>query len=94
MSKDLILLDTNIVIYTLQTNPIVSDFVNGKRGVISFSARIKKATIDLKSKYGSKLADAFIAACAIEFDIPLVSADSGFDKIKELNFIHILPTTA
>jgi hypothetical protein len=124
MNKDLMLLDTNIVIYTLQGNPVVSDFVDGKKGVISFvteigllgwkkitsqnkaaiktflndcmfienSIRIKQATIEIKSKYGCKLADAFIAASAIEFDIPLVSADKGFSKIKELNFINILPT--
>lgn len=124
MSKDLILLDTNIIIYTLKEDPIVSGFVDGKKGVVSFvteiellgwkdisaqnkaviemflndcmfieySARIKKTTIELKAKYGSKLADAFIAASAIDFDIPLVSADKGFSKIKELNFINILPT--
>jgi predicted nucleic acid-binding protein len=58
-----------------------------------YSIRIKQATIGIKSKYGCKLADAFIAASAIEFDIPLVSADKGFSKIKELNFINILPTS-
>ena len=31
MNKDLMLLDTNIVIYTLQGNPVVSDFVDGKQ---------------------------------------------------------------
>jgi hypothetical protein len=125
MSKDLILLDTNIIIYTLKEDPVISDFINGKRGVVSFvteiellgwknitqqnkatiemflddcmfieySIRIKKATIEIKSKYGLKLADAFIAASAIEFDIPLVSADKVFSKVKELNFINIFPTT-
>ena len=124
MNKDLILLDTNIIIYTLKEDPIVSHFINGKKAVISFvteiellgwknitsqnkaaiqmflndcmfieySSRIKQTTIELKSKYGLKLADAFIAASAIEFDIPLISADKIFSKINELDFINIIPT--
>ncbi len=125
MSKDLILLDTNIIIYTLNGDPRISDFINDKRAAVSFvteiellgwknitsqnraaiemflndcifleySIRIKQATIEIKSKYGLKLADAFIAANAIQFDIPLISADKIFDKVKELNFINIIPIT-
>jgi len=125
MSKDIILLDTNVIIYTLKGDPVISDFVNDKRAAVSFvteiellgwknitpqnkaaiemflndcifleySFRIKQTTIEIKSKYGLKLADAFITASAIEFDIPLISADKAFGKVKELNFINIIPIT-
>lgn len=35
------------------------------------------------------MSDAFIAATAIQYDIPFVSADSIFDRVKELNLLKI-----
>jgi predicted nucleic acid-binding protein len=125
MNKDLILLDTNIIIYALKNDPNIYSFVDKKRLAISFvteiellgwkgitasdrellneflkqclyidyNYQIKQRTISIKSSYALKLADAFIAASSIEFDIPLVSADKVFDKVTELNFIHLLPST-
>lgn len=125
MNDQLIMIDTNIVIYALNNNPTVYSFVNGKKLVISFiteiellgwkgitsddkellslfikeclyvdyNKQIRQRTIDLKSSYNLKLGDAFIAASAIEFDIPLVSADKVFKRVSELNFIHITPNT-
>lgn len=123
MSNDIILLDSNIIIYALNNNPNVYSFVNEKRLAISFVTEIellgwkgisssdqaliadflkqclyidynyqlRLQTISLKQKYNLKLGDAFIAATSIEFDIPLVSADKEFARIKELNFILISP---
>ncbi len=123
MNDQLIMIDTNIVIYALNNNPTVYSFVNGKKLVISFiteiellgwkgitsddkellslfikeclyvdyNKQIRQRTIDLKSSYNLKLGDAFIAASAIEFDIPLVSADTVFKRVIEMNFIHITP---
>ncbi len=125
MNKDLILLDTNIIIYALKNDPNIYSFVDKKRLAISFvteiellgwkgitasdrellneflkqclyidyNYQIKQRTISIKSSYALKLADAFIAASSIEFDIPLVSADKVFNKVTELNFIHLLPST-
>ncbi len=125
MNKELILLDTNIIIYILKGDTEIAKAVNDKLGVISFVTEIellgkknitasdkfsiekflndcisveyylslKRRTILLRSTYGLKLADAFIAATALEFDIPLVSADKVYDKVKELNFIKIIPSS-
>ncbi len=125
MNKDLILLDTNIIIYALKNDPNIYSFVDKKRLAISFvteiellgwkgitasdrellneflkqclyidyNYQIKQRTISIKGSFALKLADAFIAASSIEFDIPLVSADKVFDKVTELNFIHLLPST-
>jgi predicted nucleic acid-binding protein len=125
MNKDLILLDTNIIIYALKNDPNIYSFVDKKRLAVSFvtemellgwkgisagdrtllneflkqclyidyNYQIRQRTITIKCAYNLKLADAFIAASSLEFDIPLVSADKVFDKVAELNFIHLLPYT-
>jgi len=41
----------------------------------------------LKQKYQIKLPDTIIAASAIYYDIPLVTFDSDFTQITELNLI-------
>ena len=121
MNKDLILLDSNIIIYALKNDPTVYSFVNEKRLAISFvteiellgwkdisssdrdlisdflkqclyidyNYQIRQQTILIRRLYNLKLGDAFIAATSIVFDIPLVSADNGFSRVMELNFIHI-----
>jgi len=43
----------------------------------------------LKKKYSIKLSDAIIAASCLVYDIPLVTADKGFSKIKELDLVLI-----
>jgi hypothetical protein len=44
-------------------------------------------TIQLKRNYQIKLPDAIIAATSIANKVPLVSADKGFSKIKELDLV-------
>jgi len=51
------------------------------------NAEIKAQTINLREKYKIKLPDAIIAATAITYELPLVSADQGFSQIEELDFI-------
>lgn len=41
MNKDIILVDTNIIIYALKNNPIVYSFVNEKKLAISFITEIE-----------------------------------------------------
>jgi predicted nucleic acid-binding protein len=52
--------------------------------IISFNENIKKETIKLKQKYNIKIPDAIIAATSIVSNIPLVTADKDFNKIKTL----------
>jgi predicted nucleic acid-binding protein len=40
-------------------------------------------------KYGLKIPDAFIAATALNFRLPLISGDSIFKRIEELDFLFV-----
>lgn len=55
------------------------------------SDNIKERAIILRRTYGTKLPDAIVAATAIECNVPLISADKGFRKIKELMLELIEP---
>ena len=44
-------------------------------------------TIQLKRNYQIKLPDAIIAATSITNKVPLISDDTGFSKIKELDLV-------
>ena len=56
---------------------------------IEWNTKIKEQVILLKRKYTIKLPDAIIAATALVNDIPLITADKGFSKVKELDLILI-----
>ncbi len=56
---------------------------------IEWDIKIKAQTIQLKKKYHIKLPDAIIAASGLVYNLPLVTADKGFSKIKELDLILI-----
>ena len=53
-----------------------------------YNTNIKTLAITLRQKYNLKLADAFVAATAMEYDLILVSADKVFSRINELQFFH------
>ena len=59
--------------------------------VVSLSEYIKRITIQLKQSYTLKIPDAIIAATAIYLNIPLLTPDKDFKKIKELDLILIQP---
>lgn len=44
----------------------------------------------LRREHGLKLADAIIAATAIHLDIPLLTADSGFNRLDKLITVRML----
>ncbi|WP_116116502.1 PIN domain-containing protein [Algoriphagus antarcticus] len=44
-------------------------------------------TIHLKRNYNIKLPDAIIASTSLLYEIPRVTADKGFAKIKELELV-------
>ena len=58
---------------------------------INISDEIKEKTIEIRKKYKTKLPDAIVAASAIVNNIPLITADKGFNQIKELNLKLIVP---
>ena len=57
--------------------------------LLEWNSTIKNKTIDLRRKYKIKLPDAIIAATAIVYNSPLVTADEGYSKIKELDLISL-----
>jgi predicted nucleic acid-binding protein len=57
--------------------------------VIDMNTEIKKYEIQIKQKYKIKLPDAIIAATAIQYNIPFITADADFKVLKELNLIFL-----
>ncbi len=58
--------------------------------IIDMDAGIKAVAIDLCAQYRMKLADAIIAATAIQSGIPMVTEDNHFKKLKaELDLIML-----
>ncbi len=118
-----LMLDTNVVIYSLGGNASVTKLITNKEHfiseiteiellgfhkltgedekvltaylrnafVIGLNSSIKNSAIILKRKYKLKTVDAIIAASAIHFDLPLMTADKEFQKIDELEIILITP---
>lgn len=58
---------------------------------ISLTDEIKENTIEIRKKYKIKLPDAIVAASAIVNNLPLITADKGFNQIEELNLKLIVP---
>lgn len=58
---------------------------------IGITDSIKDRTIKLRRAYNVKLPDAIIAASAIENHLALITADTGFGRIKELELELITP---
>jgi predicted nucleic acid-binding protein len=49
--------------------------------------RLKEKYIEIRKTHSLKLADSIIAATAIVFDLPLITADKQFKNIKRLKLI-------
>lgn len=75
---------------TLQDIQHIQEFFTYSH-ILEYSIPIKNIAIDIRRKYKLKLPDAFVAASAIEYDLPLISADPVFAKITELTFSKIEP---
>ena len=56
---------------------------------IEWNNKIQDQTFELKKKYSIKLPDAIIAATCLLYKTPLVTADKGMSKVKELDLILI-----
>jgi predicted nucleic acid-binding protein len=70
---------------------IAIEFFLEECSIVDINKGIKDITIDLRRKYKLNLPDAIIAATAIFLGIPLISADSHFDKITDLVFVKYQP---
>jgi predicted nucleic acid-binding protein len=57
--------------------------------VFEMTQSIKYIAIDLKQKYKLKLADAIIAATAINYNLTFITSDADFKKINELELIFL-----
>ena len=57
--------------------------------VIGFTDDIKKTCIKLKQQYSIKTPDAIIAATAIESNLPFVTSDNDFDRVKLLDLVKV-----
>lgn len=67
------------------------DAILNSCSIIDINAGIKAKTIELRKSYHVKLPDSIIAGTALYFKMPLISADKGFEKIEELNFLSYEP---
>ncbi len=70
---------------------IIEEFI-GDCTVIDINTAIKSEVIQLRKAHKMKLPDCIIAASSIYMDIPLISADTYFKKIKELDFLYYQKT--
>ena len=74
-------------ITTIEETTVLSMLNRCKR--VNHNQEITQEAITVRREYGLKLPDAIIAACAKVYDLPLITADIGFSKIKELDIILI-----
>lgn len=122
MSGNSFVADTNAILYLLNGNPCMKEYLKTQLFVSiitemellgyssisqkeidiiknflslckieNISTDIKEKTIELRKLYNIKLPDAIIASTAIINSVPLLSADTIFSKITELNFIKLQP---
>ena len=124
MNGNNVVLDTNIVLYLIDGDDLLSQYLQDKVfylslinemellgfkdiedseeiiigffleecSVVEINKGIKYITINLRRQYSLKLPDAIVAATAIFLGIPLISADTHFEKVSELTFVLYQPT--
>ncbi len=56
--------------------------------ICGLDKEIKEQSILVRRTYNLKLPDSIIAATAINLDIPLVTSDKQFKKVKELELLY------
>ena len=59
--------------------------------IVNLSENIKRIAINIKQNHTLKIPDAIIAATSMYLNLPLLTADKDFKKIKELELILITP---
>lgn len=51
---------------------------------------IKSIAIDLRTRYRLRLADAFVAATAVHWNMPLMTEDKHFRRLKDEISVHLI----
>lgn len=69
---------------SIQDREKIKNFIS-ECSIISLSNEIKELSIEIKQKFKVKTPDAIIAATALFLQIPIISADKGFEKIDNLD---------
>ena len=69
---------------------IIADFVK-HCFVVDLNQAIKDLSVNLRTAYSLKLPDAIIASTAAYLNIPLITADSSFRKVKEIDLVLYKP---
>lgn len=65
---------------------ILTSFLNSVT-IINIDDKVKIKAIELRKKTKIKLPDCIIAASALAYNIPLITADKGFKKIEDIDLI-------
>jgi len=73
---------------TKEEETLLSDFISNCT-VINNSPELQNMVIIIRKKFRLKIPDAFIAATALQYKIPLFSSDSIFERVAELNFVYV-----
>lgn len=71
---------------TIKEENAISSLLNDC-SIISLNNRIKEKYVEIRKFHSLKLADAIIAATALTFDFPLITADKQFKTIEALKLI-------
>lgn len=72
------------------SHPIAFSFIVVPMTASGAEERIKSIAIDLRARLRLKLADAFVAATAAYWNIPLVTEDKHFRRLKEEIALYLL----
>ncbi len=56
--------------------------------VVDMTFLIKQKAIQVRKTTGMKLPDSIIAASALQMEMALLTADTGFRKVKSLDYLH------
>ena len=64
----------------------ISDFIK-ECTVINITEQIKERTINIRHRFKVKLPDSIIAATSQYLNIPLITSDSDFKKIEQINTV-------
>lgn len=75
--------------YSIRERALVAEDLSHVK-IVDMSAVIKSIAIELRAKHRLKLADALIAATASSLNIPLVTQDKHFNRLKEEVELYML----
>jgi predicted nucleic acid-binding protein len=69
-----------------EDDEVIRSFLQFVR-IIDITPEIKSETIEVRRKSKLKLPDAIIVATAISQDLPFITADTGFSRVKDSRII-------